>query len=160
MQARRRAGLSNLPGTPPVGSAGRGSDPRPLCAIGCSRAQGPSAASHVRSSTLRTPVATGKSHLAHANLADRVCHALALRNQHINVPQFGDDLLRLVSSLPTPGATSSGGIGRLPTASTTRGFRLAPSLATSAVAFCPGIRCRTAGSTKPPIRRQSEKAQR
>ena len=50
MEARRRPGLSNFPGTPPVGSACRGSDPRPLCAIGRSRAQGPSAASHVRQS--------------------------------------------------------------------------------------------------------------
>jgi hypothetical protein len=37
------------------------------------------------------------SHLAHAELADRLRSALSLRNQHIDLPKLRYDLLRLVS---------------------------------------------------------------
>src|SRR5215216_3513298 len=36
-------------------------------------------------------------HLADTDRADRLGHALAMRGQNINLPQFGDDLLRLVA---------------------------------------------------------------
>src|SRR3979490_214012 len=59
MQARRRAGLSSFPGIPPAISACRVSDPTPHDAAGCSPFPGPSAASPGRSSTRRTPGASG-----------------------------------------------------------------------------------------------------
>src|SRR5262249_53310816 len=36
-------------------------------------------------------------HLAHPDLADRVHHVLALRDQNIDLPQLRNDLFRLVS---------------------------------------------------------------
>src|SRR5262245_27086415 len=42
MQARRRAGLRSFPEQPPAECAYPASDPKPPCATGCSRAQGPS----------------------------------------------------------------------------------------------------------------------
>src|SRR5215217_6420336 len=36
-------------------------------------------------------------HLAHTDLTDRLCRALSLRNQHINLPKLRYNLLRLVS---------------------------------------------------------------
>lgn len=38
-----------------------------------------------------------KRHVTDADLTDRVRHARALRNQNIDLPQFGNDLFRLVS---------------------------------------------------------------
>jgi len=41
-----------------------------------------------------------KRRRAHANLADRISHAPALRDQHINLPQLRYNLFRLVPLLP------------------------------------------------------------
>ncbi len=40
-------------------------------------------------------------HLRHANRADRVPDALALRDQHIHLPQLGDDILGLCPFVPS-----------------------------------------------------------
>src|SRR5262245_17635162 len=58
MQPRRRAGLRSFPGRPPAVRAYPASNQRLPYAAGCSRAQGPSGASPVRSSARRTSGAT------------------------------------------------------------------------------------------------------
>lgn len=97
-QARRRAGQVSFPKLPLSESASQASDPTRPCEAARSPAPAPSVASLDPTSARRTrlsPAVIVKRR--HLNCPDRFRHRPALRHQHVNLPELGNDLLRLVA---------------------------------------------------------------
>src|SRR3954470_13024507 len=97
MQARRRAGLRSFPGQPPEGSACPASDPSRSAqprVLGLKILQSLDLVA-LEPAKLLAPAVVG--HLRHANRTNRVSNALTLRDQHVDLAQLRNDLLRLVS---------------------------------------------------------------
>src|SRR5438132_5065263 len=96
MQARRRAGLRSFPWQPQLRSACQALDQTPLCgAVLELEVLQALDLLGLQPAKLRPPPIIG--HLAHPDLTDRVGQALALRYQHIDLSQLGNDFLRLVA---------------------------------------------------------------
>lgn len=100
MQARRRAGLSSFPGRlrqDLLIQRQIGNGPTKTAVLGLQVLQ-PLHLIRLQPTKLLAPAVIGD--LRHSNRADRLRDRLALRDQHIDLAQLGDDLLRLVPLLP------------------------------------------------------------
>src|SRR5207302_2833879 len=97
MQARRRAGLRSFPWQPQLRSACRALDQHHSAEPAVLELKVLQALDllGLQPAKLLPPPIIG--HLAHPDLTDRVGQALALRYQHIDLSQLGNDFLRLVA---------------------------------------------------------------